>query len=255
TPNSLFPTSLRLVVLVVALLIERHLPALVREMLPMRCRSPRRRVLLVLILVLGALNPQGTAADVPGKNVKAGANAVSNGDFDDGTSYNARGVTTTSRGTPPNSLPDGWYGGPGVGATATYGVVDFPPGQMDVPGQPKRYLRVAWKAPPSRDWKGETQHQPAFRFTFLEYFGLADVRRFAGQTVEFSYYAPAQEGPVELIPILWHSYDSQTPGIKGVKGRGYELFESSGKPGEVAVAQGPPTPSPSATSQPDGSAS
>src|SRR3546814_15560570 len=46
--------------------------------------------------------------------------------------------------------------------------------------------------------------------------------------------------PVDVIPIMWHSYDAETPGIVAVKGKGYELFEPSGKPGVVAVAQGAP---------------
>jgi len=51
-----------------------------------------------------------------------------------------------------------------------------------------------------------------------------------------------QRGPLDLIPILWHSYDSQTLGVAAVKGKGYELFESSGHFGLVAVAEGRPRP-------------
>ncbi len=57
-----------------------------------------------------------------------------------------------------------------------------------------------------------------------------------------SFYARASEGTVGVTPIMWHSYDAQTPGIVGVKGQGYELFEASGKPGEIAVAHGSPRP-------------
>ena len=172
----------------------------------------------------------------------ADGNAVENGDFEVWDGYSGTGVTTTSVGVPLGSIPKDWYGGPGVGATATYDVVDLPPGQTAVPGAPRRHLRVSWSRPPSDDWPGEAQHQPAFRFTFLEYFGIQDVRRFAGQTVRFSFHGRVGRGELDMVPILWHSYDANTPGIVGVKGRGYELFESSGRPGEVAVAQGRPNP-------------
>jgi hypothetical protein len=41
---------------------------------------------------------------------------------------------------------------------------------------------------------------------------------------------------------MWHSYDGTTSGIAGVKGKGYELFESSGVTPVVAVASGKPNP-------------
>ena len=41
----------------------------------------------------------------------------------------------------------------------------------------------------------------------------------------------------------WHSYDAHTPRYQGSEGVGYELFESSGTPGVVAVALGAPNPS------------
>ena len=180
---------------------------------------------LVGLLVLGA------AGLAP-----AAENAVLNGDFRLWATRREGGVTTTSVGTPPGSLPDGWYGGPGVGATATYDVV------AGAPGEPERFLRVAWKTPPSAGWEGEDHHRPAFRFTFLEYFGITDVRRFEGRAVEVRFRARVQEGTADVVPILWHSYDSQTEGVAGIKGRGYELFEASGKPGVVAVARGAPRP-------------
>lgn len=183
----------------------------------------------------GEANQAGT------KPAPEAENAVKNGSFSIWAGYKG-GVTTKSVGTPPNSLPQGWYGGPGVGATATYDVADFPAGQTAVPGSPKRHLRISWHTPPASDWPGEGQHRPAFRFTFLEYFGINDARRFAGQTVVFRFYARVAEGSVNIVPILWHSYDAQTAGIVGVKGRGYELFEASGKAGRVRVAQGAPNP-------------
>ncbi len=169
-------------------------------------------------------------------------NAVINGDFSVWESYTGQGVTTTTRGTPPGSLPQGWYGGPGVGATATYDVVEIPPSQTEAPGHPRRHLRVHWTAPPSESWPGETHHAHDFRMTFLEYFDIRDVRRFAGETVVFSFYGRVTSGTLEVVPILWHSYDASTEGIAGVKGQGYELFEAAGRPGEVAVVQGRPDP-------------
>jgi predicted amidohydrolase len=186
--------------------------------------------------------------DLPLANAKGpatqtlGPNALGNGDFAAWPGYAGKGVTTTSVGVPAKSIPVHWYGGPGIGATATYDVVAFPAGQTDVLGSPQRHLRITWHKAPAGDWPGESHHQPAFRFSFLENFSIADVRRFAGQTVMFSFYARVDAGPVNVTPIMWHSYDASTPGIVGVKGAGYELFESSGKWGKVAVAQGAPRP-------------
>ncbi len=163
-----------------------------------------------------------------------------NGDFSSWPGYSGKGVTTTSVGVPPNSIPEHWYGGPGIGATATYDVAPFAAGQTDVPGNPKQHLRVTWHKPPSDDWPGEAHHVPDYRCSFLENFSIKDVRRYAGQTLALSFYGRAIGNPVDVIPIMWHSYDAETPGIVAVKGKGYELFEPSGKPGVVAVAQGAP---------------
>ena len=174
----------------------------------------RSRTILVNILGLALL-----AAQKP--------NVLPNGDFSVWSSYRGAGVTTETVGTPAGSLPDGWYGGPGVGGKATYEGVDFDPRQSAVPGHPKRFLRVQWHQPSSRDWEGEAHHHGVLRFTFLEYFGLQDVRMFAGRTVVMSFWARVDRGEVNLIPIMWHSYDAATPGTVGVKGKGYELFEFS----------------------------
>lgn len=193
------------------------------------CPTQRDRHVLFPILVLALLGAEQL-------------NAVQNGDFSVWTSYKGSGVTTQSVGTPPGSLPDDWYGGPGVGGKATYDGVDFDLEQTEVPGQPKRFLRVHWHAPPAKDWSGEAHHQGVFRFTFLEYFGIKDVRVFAGKTVVMSFWARVDRGELDLIPIMWHSYDGQTAGIAGVKGKGYELFESSGQQRVIAVASGKPNP-------------
>ena len=168
-----------------------------------------------------------------------GDNVVVNGDFSDWPTYSGKGLTTTSVGVDRAQFLTHWYGGPGVGATATYDVVPFPEGQTEVPGSPKRHLRIAWTAPPS---SGEVQHADAFRGTFLEYFGLQDVRLFSGRTVSLIFYARIVSEDIDatlpIVPIMWHSYDPTNP----VKGEGYQLFEPSGEPGVVAVAQGPPNP-------------
>lgn len=189
------------------------------------------RLLLVLPLAcaIAFVTPLGFAAD--------SANFLENGDFH---LWNGAGpVTTTSVGVPPDSLPQDWYGGPGAGATATYAVRESTAEERDS-GAPPRYLRVSWSAAPSADWPGEAHHQPDFRFTFLEYFGVRDVAALAGSTVRMRFRARAAELPVDIIPILWHSYDAATPGIAGIKGKGYELFEASGESGVVAVASGAP---------------
>ena len=169
-------------------------------------------------------------------------NELPNGNFSVWTNYKGAGITTETVGTPAGSLPDGWYGGPGVGGKASYDGIDFDPKQTEVPGQPKRFLRVHWHQPPSKDWPGETHHHGALRFTFLEYFGIKDVRVFAGKSVVMTFWARVDRGDLRLIPIMWHSYDGMTPGIAGVKGKGYELFESSGQPQVVAVVSGKPNP-------------
>ena len=159
---------------------------------------------------------------------REGSNVLGNGDLSLWDGYRGKGVTVTSVGVPIGSIPKHWYGGPGGGATATYDVIPFPPGQTDVPGNPKWHLRIAWAKPPAADWPGEVHHKPQFRCTVLENFSMTDVRRFANRTMLVRFYARVQRGPLDLIPILWHSYDSQTPGVAAVKGKGYELFEIIG---------------------------
>jgi hypothetical protein len=173
-----------------------------------------------------APDPSVTGSDAP--------NLVLNGDFATGSM--SGGATVTSVGTP---IADFWYGGPGSGATAHYEVIaDASSGSFP------RYLRIAWSIAAS---SGESQHAPAFRYTFLENYLTTgnldhDVRAFYGHTVEVSFWARVGSGAIQIVPIAWQSWDSQTAGIAGVKGQGYELFESSGQPDVVAVAQGDPNP-------------
>jgi hypothetical protein len=200
---------------------------------------------VLLVLLFGQVSVGGVADSVAAEGLhgwKEGPNVLGNGDFSQWDSYQGRGVTTTSIGVPPDSIPKHWYGGPGVGATATYDVAAFAPGQREVPGNPKRHLQIRWATSASRDWPGETHHVPAFRCTILENFSMTDVRRFAGQPMLVRFSARVGSGSIHLIPILWHSYDSQTSGVAAVKGKGYELFESSGEVGVAAVAQGKPRP-------------
>ncbi|MCC6796905.1 MAG: hypothetical protein IT366_17430 [Candidatus Hydrogenedentes bacterium] len=195
--------------------------ALVTDALPLPSEKPTSRVLLAVL----PLNP-------------VGENTLINGDFAQWDSYKGGGVTTTTVGVPSGSIPNHWYGGPGVGATATYDVIMRT--ESDPREMPARYLRVSWSTPPE-NW-GEDHHKGVQRYTFLEYFGIQDVHRFAGKSVLLRFKARCSEDGVDLIPIMWHSYDAETPGIVAVKGKGYELFESSGVAGMVAVAQGAPNP-------------
>ena len=196
-----------------------------------------RSIRYLTIVAFCVIACEGDDGQAPGAAERT--NFVENGDFHIGDDTGP--VTTTSVGVPPGSLPKDWYGGPGAGATATYEVKEAP-GETRKDGEPERYLRVSWSTPPSADWPGETHHQPVFRFTFLEYFGIQDLRALGGKSARFSFRARVVGEPVDLIPILWHSYDASTPGIVGIKGKGYELFESSGEPGVVAVASGEPNP-------------
>lgn len=189
------------------------------------------------ILVCTLIGVTASAEPSP-KEYVVDDNVLLNGDFHEWKG-NVRGVTTESVGTPPNSLPTHWYGGPGVGAIATYDRIASDAGEEERLAGPY-FFRVKWSKPQSNEWPGEAHHASVFRFSFLESFELADVRRFAGKHVRVSFLARAPTGKTVVVPILWHSYDSQTPGVAGVKGKGYELFESSGQWGKVAVAQGRP---------------
>lgn len=191
---------------------------------------------VVIAAMLGACvgdaSLQASADEIP-----EGENALENGDFHEWKDYQG-GVTTESVGTPPNRLPRHWYGGPGVGAIATYDRIKTP--LKDQSDGNEWAFQVAWSKPQSEGWPGETHHLPAFRFTFLESFEIGDVRKFAGKNVRMVFWGRSPTGSVEIVPILWHSYDANTEGIKGIKGKGYELFESSGQSGKVAIAEGRP---------------
>jgi hypothetical protein len=196
----------------------------------------------VMAIVIGAMLG-ACAADrqthAAADELPAGANALRNGDFHEWKDYKG-GVTTQSVGTPPNSLPTHWYGGPGVGAIATYDRIKTSLNGQDRSDRNEWALQVAWSKPQSDQWPGETHHSPAFRFTFLESFEIADVRKFAGKNVRMAFWGRSPTGNIEIVPILWHSYDANTAGIKGINGKGYELFESSDHPGKVAIAEGSP---------------
>ncbi len=206
----------------------------------------RVRVVAVLVCAMIVADAKNARSQSSAERYVVGDNALGNGDFHEWKG--AKGVTTESVGTPPNSLPTHWYGGPGVGAIATYDRFEVSPTDEPtrdkVGGEIGRWaFRVAWSKPQSDKWPGETHHAPAFRFTFLESFEIADVRKFAGKNVRISFYGRSPRGKVEIVPILWHSYDANTEGIKGIKCKGYELFESSGQWNQVDVAQGPAKPS------------
>ncbi|HEY2894872.1 MAG TPA: hypothetical protein VGJ16_11680 [Pirellulales bacterium] len=197
------------------------------------------RVMAVVIsAMLGNCN-EDVHSQAAAEESPASENALRNGDFHEWKDYKG-GVTTESVGTPPNSLPTHWYGGPGVGAIATYDRIKTSLNGHDGSDKNDWALQVAWSKPQSDQWPGETHHSPAFRFTFLESFEIADVRKFAGRNVRVAFWGRSPTGNVDIVPILWHSYDANTAGIKGIKGKGYELFESSGQASKVQVAQGRP---------------
>jgi hypothetical protein len=202
------------------------------------CRACMRVAAIVFCAAIG-MQPKGALADVSLVKYFAESNALLNGDFHEWKNYKG-GVTTESVGTPPDSMPTHWYGGPGVGAIATYDRLRSSRLEKEQASFGPWDFRVTWSKPPSKDWPGEAHHLPAFRFTFLESFEIADVRRFAGKNVRVAFFGRDPTGTVEIVPILWHSYDSQTRGVRGIKGKGYELFESSGKWKEIAIAQGRP---------------
>ncbi len=202
------------------------------------------RVVAVMLCAMIGMDARPARSQASAERSIAGDNALGNGDFHEWKDSKG-GVTTESVGTPPNSLPTHWYGGPGVGAIATYDRFEVSPADQQRGEIGPWAFRVAWSKPQSDKWPGETHHAPAFRFTFLESFEIADVRKFAGKNVRMSFYGRntstslEPSGKVEIVPILWHSYDANTDGIKGIKGKGYELFESSGQWNQVGVAQGP----------------
>ncbi len=82
------------------------------------------------------------------------------------------GVSTESVGTPSNSLPTHWYGGPGVGAIATYDRIEIAAEDKERLKIDSWGFRVAWSKPQSGQWPGEAHHSPGFRFTFLESFEI-----------------------------------------------------------------------------------
>lgn len=192
------------------------------------------RILLVFLIACDLGQADSNLAPDPSVSASDAANLILDSNFATGTIPG--GATVTSVGTP---IADFWYGGPGDGATAHYEVIaDASSGSFP------RYLRIAWSVAAS---SGEAQHAPAFRYTFLENYLTTgsldhDVRAFYGKTVEVSFWARVASGSIQIVPLVWQSWDSQTPGISGVKGQGYQLFESSGQPGVVAVAQGDPNP-------------
>ena len=176
-----------------------------------------------------------------GNKLGAGAsvrhNFALNGDYAQWTGY-SRPVTWANV---ANVVADGWFVGAGAFGTVTTSWMDFVPGQSDVPGNPSKYLRMQWSAIPPY---GEQQHAPTHRATYVEHHnlgGVPDVNILSGQNVVVSFYARAVGGPLTVVPLLWHSYNP-TPYDPALRGTTYELFESSGVPGTVALALGAPHP-------------
>ena len=159
---------------------------------------------------------------------------VINGNF---SQLSGQPLSVISTGSFVETGATSWGGGPGFGANAVYEIVQTAP-----PGSTGNTLRISWNVAPSAAWGGEGQHSPAYRFTFLENHGIRDARIFSGKNVEVTFKARVQSGTINIVPIIWHSYDAVTPGIVGVKGVGYEIFESAGSENTVKIAQGDPHP-------------
>ena len=172
-------------------------------------------------------------------------NALGNGDFHEWKDYKG-GVTTESVGTPPNSLPTHWYGGPGVGAIATYDRIETSLKDKERSGSDRKQwaLQVAWTKPQSDQWPGETHHSPAFRFTFLESFEIADVRKFAGKNVRLGFWGRGSTGKVEIVPIRGIATTRTQPASRGSKGKDMSCSNPPAKRAKLRLPRVRPIPQP-----------
>lgn len=144
----------------------------------------------------------------------------------------AGGVTTTNEG---KHLVAWWWGGPGVNATTHYEI-------MQDASIAARYLRMQWLSPGTKG--AEMEYPGTNRYTTLEvyYWPLNQdysldldekVRQFYGKTVEISFDARVAAGSLNLIPIVWQSWNSSG----GERGVHYDIYEASGQTGVVKVAR------------------
>jgi len=129
-----------------------------------------------------------------------------------------------------------WGGGAGNEAVATYGLGTPPSG---VSGNA---LKMVWSKAMPTTRIGSAFYAPYVRQTIIENSSLKSAHLFSGEQVEFTFWAKVASGNIRLIPILWHSYDNQTAGIRGIKGKGFEIFYPSETPGVVKVSSGEPGP-------------
>src|SRR4051812_14968726 len=100
------------------------------------------RTAAIIVCTIAIPGAGAVLGQMPAGPAGEDANALSNGDFHEWKNYKG-GITTESVGTPPASLPTHWYGGPGVGAIATYDRIKM---SLENPGRAgdRWAMRVAW---------------------------------------------------------------------------------------------------------------
>lgn len=112
---------------------------------------------------------------------------------------------STSGGVGKQIAPQWWHG-PGVGAATQGNFCEAIQGQWE--GNPERFLRIQWLAPPSAG-DGGLPPQPNFWNTILEQH-INTARVLAGKEVTFSVQWRSPGG-VQMMPILWRGYQGAAP--------------------------------------------
>lgn len=128
-------------------------------------------------------------------------NWIANGDFSAWTNMPGSGSVSSSSGAPyaQGSIPDGWYAGPGEGATNTFSRELFSHTQTTVFGYPRYYLKSVYSVAPT---SGEYQYATAVRATYLEQNGADPVERAFSKTVVFSFWGRVSTGTMDFVPIV-----------------------------------------------------
>lgn len=115
--------------------------------------------------------------------------------------FGESGVCTNGNGTYIGAQGKMWAA-PGIGGAFNWSFQNFPVGQIDVPGNPEKFLRLTWTVCPT---SGETQYQPGFRWTFFECY-IRDANELHGQTLNWDVHMRIGSGSVFVRPILWVNY-------------------------------------------------
>lgn len=99
-----------------------------------------------------------------------------------------------------------WWHGPGVGAATQVDYCEAIQGQWA--GNPERFLRIQWTAPPSVG-DGGLPPQITFGTTVLEqWINTARLLAWKQVTLSVQWRSP---GGVQMMPILWRSYAGAAP--------------------------------------------